>query len=228
MGSGLWRTVSGLVGFAATTGAAAACAPRLQPPSVHLVRVRVTALGLTAGEAQVSLRVANPNTRGIRLHNVDYAVDVASSAKAESWILLGEGVTETDIVLPPEDTVDIEIDLPFTYAAVGAALRSLWSRGEVDYRVRGLVRTDGPLGDVNVPFESSGRLAPFGPRRQPTNDPEVPAGALVGNPRPVAWSLEVLQCETIEGEADDRLPRGIPHTLPGFSPDGRPLRQSGD
>jgi LEA14-like dessication related protein len=153
-----------------TLGAVAACAPSLQPPSVGLVRVQVTALGLTAGEAKVSLRVANPNTRGIRLHDVDYAVDVASAADAGSWILLGEGVTEADIVLPAEDTVDIEIDLPFTYAAVGAALRSLWSRGEVDYRVRGLVRADGPLGDVDVPFESAGQLAPFGPRPPPPPD----------------------------------------------------------
>jgi LEA14-like dessication related protein len=158
----LGPTVTAIAGLAVTIGAVGACASGLQPPSVDIVRVRVGALGLTAGEARVSLRVANPNTRGIRLHNVDYAVDVASSADAGSWVLLGEGVTEAGIVLPPEDTVEIEIDLPFNYTAVGAALRSLFLRGEVDYRVRGLVRTDGPLGNVHVPFESSGRLAPFG------------------------------------------------------------------
>ncbi len=149
----------------AVGGVGTACAPSLQPPSVDLVQVRVTALGLTSGQAQVSLQVANPNTRGIRLYDVDYAVDVASSAEPESWILLGEGVTEADIVLPAEDTVDIEIDLLFSYAAIGAALRSLFRTGEVDYRVRG--RTDGPFGDVNVPFESAGRFGPFSTRPPP-------------------------------------------------------------
>lgn len=134
------------------------CAPRLRRPSVEVLAVRVTSLGLAGGTVDVDLEVVNPNARQIRIRRVDYDLQVAVGA--EDWESLTRGSTPEAVTLPARDTVMVTVPVPFEYEALGAALRSLLREGQLRYRLLGEVLAGSAGLEFRRSFEARGRLGP--------------------------------------------------------------------
>lgn len=136
------------------------CSLLYKQPAVRSTGVRVTELGLTDGVLRVRLEVSNPNRYGLEVRSVEYRLEVEGGGSAGAWRELAAGVRADAVRIGARGTAEMEVDVPFRYAALGAAVRALLERGSVRYRVRGAVRVAGPLGSVTVPFRSEGELVP--------------------------------------------------------------------
>lgn len=145
--------------LALTLAAGVGCAS-VRPPGIEVLSVRVGSLGLSGGELTVGLELSNPNGRDITLRRVDYSLDVAAAGDG-GWLRVGEAAYDDEIELPANGIAAVDVALPFTYRALGGAIGSLIQTGGVEYRAAGQVVADGWLGDLTVPFSSTGRLDPF-------------------------------------------------------------------
>jgi len=142
------------------------CASLVQPPSVALSEVQVTAVGLQGATVRVFLEVYNPNRFGLSSEALDYTLSYAPDAPpsgsggidAAAWQRLAAGRTAEDVELPAGDTVAVSIDVPFRYRDVGPALLGLLRDGTLAYRFEGAFAVGSPVGTVRVPFDRSGRF----------------------------------------------------------------------
>lgn len=140
-----------------------ACSLAFQPPEVRIAEVRLASLGLTQGTAELELEVVNRNRRSLDVQGVRYHLQVRDDLEEPQegrWVTLGEGFHSEAVALQGGDTTFVTVDVPFRYRAVGAAIRSLLRRGEVDYRLDGEVEVAGPLGPARVPIRTEGSLGP--------------------------------------------------------------------
>lgn len=147
-----------LIAFAAGVGG---CALFMEAPEVRIAEVRVTGVGLTGADAEVALRVVNPNGRGLTSRMLEYAVAFDQAASGEGsprWRTLAEGRDEREVRVEARDTARVVLSVPFRYEDVGSAVGRLLRDGELRYRVSGAVTFDGPLGDVRVPFRDTGQI----------------------------------------------------------------------
>lgn len=142
----------------AVTLPAAACALVYKRPSVRVVAVRVTDLGLTGGTSRVRLEVSNPNRYGLEVRALDYHLEVEDRRSSGGWQELAAGARSDTLRIAARSTAEVDVDVPFRYEAAGAAAMALLQRGSVRYRARGSVRVAGPLGALIVPFESTGEV----------------------------------------------------------------------
>jgi LEA14-like dessication related protein len=138
----------------------AACSLFFENPSIRVIGVRVTSLGLTAGTAEVGLKVFNPNRYQLQVQKLVYRLDVERSVEEEAWAELAADSTSERVSVAARDSAQVSLTVPFQYRALGTALVALLQEGEVRYRLRGAVQVRGPLGSFQVPFESRDRLQP--------------------------------------------------------------------
>ncbi|MBT8396160.1 MAG: LEA type 2 family protein [Gemmatimonadetes bacterium] len=136
------------------------CAALFTPPSVEIVEVGLVSLGLTSGTAAVTLDVTNAGSKDLDLEAFFYEVRVRGPEGADVWTRLAGGVHSERIVIPGEEVQRVTIPFPFEYRALGAALRSFLSSGEVPYRVHGRVSVRRFGTSFDVPFRSEGILIP--------------------------------------------------------------------
>jgi LEA14-like dessication related protein len=139
---------------------APACTWFVKSPSVSIVDVRVVSVGLTGATAQVALDVANPNGFNLTAEGVRYRLSFADEQAEEGWRTLAEGETEEKLVITANDTTQVRLAVPFTYATLGRALQGLLASGSLSYRLDGDVVFDAPVRNVRVPFDRRGSLAP--------------------------------------------------------------------
>jgi LEA14-like dessication related protein len=125
-------------------------------PTVEIADVRVVGLGLTSGTAAVDLQVDNPNFFRLEVRELEYLLEVEDSGNR--WSRLAEGRSDERIRLGRRSTETVTLEIPFSYGALGLALRSWWETGSVGYRLEGDLLGRGPTGEVRVPFRSSGRM----------------------------------------------------------------------
>ena len=137
-----------------------ACALFFKAPSVEVVEVRVTQLGLSSGTALVSLAVENESNREMAIRGFLYEVEVKGRGEGGSWTTLAEGFYDRWVVIPGRETEAVDVPVPFEYAALGEALRSLLSSGEVAYRLRGEIWIGGTGAGLQIPFRQEGVLRP--------------------------------------------------------------------
>lgn len=139
------------------------CSLAFQPPEVRIATVRLASLGLTQGTAELELEVVNRNRRSLDVQGVRYHLQVwddPEEPEEGGWVTLGEGFHSEAVGLEGGDTTIVTVSVPFRYRAVGAAIRSLLARGQVDYRLDGEVEVAGPLGPTRVPIRTEGNLGP--------------------------------------------------------------------
>ncbi len=150
------------LGAAMALGAAAAsgCAVFFTPPSVEIVGVDLVSLGLTSGTVAVVLDVTNEGSRDLRIMGLLYDLEVMGADDEGGWKRLVGGEYSEEIVIPGSDTRRVRIPVPFEYGALGSAVRSFLSRGEVPYRLQGKVPVRGFGTSFNVPFRSEGIIRP--------------------------------------------------------------------
>jgi LEA14-like dessication related protein len=139
---------------AAVTAAAGACASIgrsvFEEPVVTFKEVKINGLGLSGGDLDVVLSVYNPNRFNLKATRLTYQLLVDSTA-------LGTGALDQLFNVPEKDSALVRLPISFQYAGLGAAGRQLLSSGSLNYRVRGDVTVDTPLGNFTRPYDRTGR-----------------------------------------------------------------------
>jgi LEA14-like dessication related protein len=149
-----------LVVATALLGTLPGCAFFYKAPSVEIMEVQVTSLGLSSGTAVVALGVTNQSGREMSIRGFLYLVEVKAPGVDGSWTTLAEGFFDHALVIPGHETEAVNVPVPFEYAGLGEALRSLLSAGEIPYRVKGEVWIGGTNSGLQVPFRQEGVLKP--------------------------------------------------------------------
>ena len=144
----------GLVGF--TQG----CALFFQPPAVEIVGVEVISLGLSSGTAEVALEITNEGGRQMNIRGFLYEIEVKGPDGGANWATLAEGFYDQALLIPGGEIQKVRVPVPFEYAALGDALRSLLASGEVPYRLKGEVWLGGDSAGLQFPFRHQGVLKP--------------------------------------------------------------------
>lgn len=138
----------------ATTAVAGACASLgravFEEPVVSFKEVKINGLGLSGGDLDVVLSVYNPNGFDLKATRLTYQLLVDSTA-------LGTGAIDQLFTVQENDSTTVRLPISFQYAGLGAAGRQLLSSGAVNYRVRGDVTVDTPLGNFTRPYDRTGR-----------------------------------------------------------------------
>lgn len=134
------------------------CSFFFESPGVRVVEVGIRSLGLTGGTVEVTVALSNPNGAALEVEGFLYQLEVGGSGRDTTWVTLADGISDRKLRVPARDSLVVEVPVPFEYEGVGAALRSLFDRGEVEYRARGEVWVRGPVGRIRVPYRHEGVL----------------------------------------------------------------------
>jgi len=144
-----------LLATAATVIAGSACASLgrsvFDEPVVTFKEVKLNGIGLTGGDLDVVLSVYNPNKFDLKATRLTYRLMVDT-------LPLGQGALTERFVVPEKDSSMVRIPISFSYAGLGAAGRQLLQSGAVNYRVRGDVTVDTPVGNFKRPYDRTGKF----------------------------------------------------------------------
>ena len=145
--------------------AVSACFPRVKQPEVRLAGIRVGGLGLRGGQIIAQVQITNPNSFALEADEITYDLEVSDPAatSGDRWIDFAEGRFEQDVRIGGGDTLIVEIPIEFTYAALGGAVRSIMERGTFEYRVKGEVKLQEPIGR-DIPYRHQGNVSLSGVR----------------------------------------------------------------
>jgi LEA14-like dessication related protein len=135
-----------------------ACSVFYRDPVVSLTDLQIVGLGLLSGTAEVTLEVENPNLFSFEVREFRYLLEVED--RDDRWARLAEGVSADTVRLPRRSTEEVTLRIPFSYGAVGTALRNLFSTGEIHYRLEGELKGRGPTGEMDLPVRAVGRMVP--------------------------------------------------------------------
>ncbi len=141
-------------------GSFGGCALFFRAPSVEIVDVKIVSLGLSSGTAEVVLDVSNEGSRQMDISGFLYEIEVRGPADQADWASLAEGFYNEEVVIPGNETQRVRVPVPFQYSALGVALRSFLSEGEVPYRLSGEVWLGGSSVGLQIPFRSRGSIHP--------------------------------------------------------------------
>lgn len=146
--------------------AAASCVPSFRQPEVAVEGVRLGSIGLRGGLLLVNLRVTNPNSFGLSANGLRYdlALDRAPEPGDTTWIDFASGTYDRPFSVGARQTSTVEIPVEFTFAGLGSAGMSLIRSGTFEYRARGTVDVNTPIGARTVPFTKRGMMTLSGAR----------------------------------------------------------------
>ena len=153
------RPVGGLVlvGVALT-----GCSLFFDAPTVHIVDVRMTGIGLTSATAEVDVDIENPNGFSLTSTGLEYRLSVEDQGRTSEdgggWHVVAEGEGGEVVRVEGNDRSRMTIRVPFRYEDLGRAVLGLLERGELRYRLTGEVNFDTPVGEIGVPFEDIGEI----------------------------------------------------------------------
>lgn len=124
-------------------------------PVVTLQDVRIAGLGVSGGNLDVMLNVYNPNGYRLDATRLNYRLMVDSTQ-------LATGVLDSRFTVQNNDSTSVRIPVSFTFSGLGAAGRSIWNTGAVNYRVTGDITVGTAVGNFTVPFSQTGRFSTMG------------------------------------------------------------------
>lgn len=160
--------------FASRTGVSlllllllAACGGGLfQQPQVDLESVQLGGLGLRGGTLLVNLSVVNPNRFALSAGQLHYDLALGDSDEAgdTAWIDFASGTHSEPVRVEAHDTAIVPIPVEFTYSGLGGAAASILRSGTFNYRARGTVEVNTPIGNRDVPFTKRGTVTLMGIR----------------------------------------------------------------
>lgn len=131
----------------------------VERPRVAVESTEVTGLNLRTADLRVRFRVENPNSFGLDLSGLDYALDVAGRT-------LFEGDRRERLALGPGERGLVELPIRVRYQDVYEVARDVYrdrGRDEVGYTVRAGLRFQAPLvGELRVPAEARGVIPLLG------------------------------------------------------------------
>ena len=123
-------------------------------PTIAVRGVKVRSVGITGGSIEVALHISNPNPYPLPVQRATYTFALADSTE------IGRGESAAAFTLPAHDSTVVQLPLDVSWQGLRAAGRDAARDGTVDYRLTGSVTIDTPVGNPNVPFESTGRFTP--------------------------------------------------------------------
>ncbi len=118
-------------------------------PTVKLESITVTGLSLSGGSLRLRLDVHNPNPYDLQGTQFSADLDLEGTR-------FGQVSRDAPLSLPADTHSPVDVDLRFTWAGVGAAARSIISRGAVNYELRGRILVDTPIDDRWVEIGTTG------------------------------------------------------------------------
>lgn len=131
----------------------------VERPRVAVASTEVTGLNLRTADLRVRFEVENPNSFGLDLSGLDYALDVAGRT-------LFEGDRRERLTLGPGERGFVDLPISVRYEEVYQAARDVFrggSRDVVGYTVRAGLRFQAPLvGELRVPAEARGEIPLLG------------------------------------------------------------------
>ena len=147
--------VLAVLGVGLATAMLGACGPgfnesNFREPRLHLDRVIVRGVGLTGGNLDLVVNVANPNRFDLRGTKLEAGFDVEGSH-------VGTVTYTDDYVVPKGDSTIVTLPLRFEWKGVGSAFRSALQYGDIPYTMKGQATLETPIGKQVVPFTLSGR-----------------------------------------------------------------------
>jgi len=149
-----WRVVVGMLTLAG-------CGLAFQAPTLRVAEVRLASLGFQGGALVVAVEVENPNRYALEGEDLTYRLSFLDEAGGEDdWLTLAEGGIPHALRIERGDVGVVEVELPFDFASVGAALGRLLRRGALDYRFSGELTVRTPVGRRRVPFDERGVFRP--------------------------------------------------------------------
>jgi hypothetical protein len=119
-------------------------------PDLDLERVVVRGVGLTGGNLDLVVSVANSNGFDLRGTRLEAGFDVEGSQ-------VGTVTYDDEYVVPKQDTTVLTLPLRFEWKGVSSAFRSALEHGDIPYTMKGQASLETPLGRQVVPFTLSGR-----------------------------------------------------------------------
>ena len=141
--------------FAALALALSGCALANDvPPSIQVINVDLTAIGLMEQRLAIKLCVTNPNANEIAFRRVTANLDLAGAP-------LAEGMSDVMVRLPPNSSTAVPFTVVTTARNLGRQAIGIFRSGTVGYRVHGVVSLEGALG-ISLPYSRSGTLDPIG------------------------------------------------------------------
>jgi LEA14-like dessication related protein len=144
--------------------AVSGCASAFQQPEVRFDGVRMGGIGVRGGLLYAQIHVTNPNRFAFETSALTYDLELRSPGDGEGqWVRLAEGTYAEPVRVGGRDSTMIEIPIEFTYAGLQGALRSVLDRGNVSYRVAGVVEVRDPV-RRSVPYRRTGVVAVGGVR----------------------------------------------------------------
>ena len=120
------------------------------PPSVDVLDVQLTGIGLTDQQLAITLCVTNLNRSTIAFRQVTAEFDVSGSP-------LAAGSSDLPVQLPPLSSTVVPFTVVATVQNLGPQLLGVFRTGGIDYRVHGFVSLFGAFA-LTVPYSRSGHL----------------------------------------------------------------------
>ena len=118
-------------------------------PTVAVESVSVDKMSLTGIEADVKLKVSNPNAFGFELSRLDYKLSLGGKPLATST---HRGKTSVDA----GGTGTIPLSLSLSTANLGSAVLAVLQAGSREYEIAGDVAVNTRFGDISMPYRHTG------------------------------------------------------------------------
>ena len=123
------------------------------PPTVDVMSLELTGIGLTEQRLAVALCVSNPNAAELAFRRVTADLDVSGAP-------LATGASELEVRLPGMASTVAPFTVVTTVRNLGPQLLGVLASGSLEYRIHGTVTLQGAFG-ITLPYARSGRLDPL-------------------------------------------------------------------
>lgn len=123
-------------------------------PTIAVRSVKLKSIGLTGGSIEVALAIANPNPYPLPVRHAVYTFALRDSTE------VGRGESAAAFTLPAHDSTVVDLPIDLSWQGLRAAARDASRDGTVDYVLKGSITLETPIGNPNIPFQTSGRFTP--------------------------------------------------------------------
>ena len=147
-------TVTIAVGAMALSSCARIAERAFAQPTIAVRSVKLKSVGLTGGSIEIALAIANPNPYPLPVQHAVYSFALKDSTE------IGRGESAVAFTLPAHDSTVVDLPVDVSWQGLRAAARDASRDGTVDYILKGSVTLETPIGNPNIPFQTTGRFTP--------------------------------------------------------------------
>jgi len=147
-------TVTIALGAMALSSCARIAERAFAQPTIAVRSVKLKSVGLTGGSIEIALAIANPNPYPLPVQHAVYSFALRDSTE------VGRGESAVAFTLPAHDSTVVDLPVDVSWQGLRAAARDASRDGTVDYILKGSVTLETPIGNPNIPFQTTGRFTP--------------------------------------------------------------------